>query len=31
MHDALIATFFMGMVVAPAFAAMTVFQDKKNP
>jgi hypothetical protein len=28
MHNILIATLFMAMVVAPAFAVLTVFEDK---
>ncbi len=30
MHTLLIATLFMAMVVAPAFAAISVFDDKNN-
>jgi len=30
MHDMLVATLFMAMVVAPAFAVMTVFEDKNK-
>jgi len=30
MHNILVATFFMAMVVAPAFAVLTVFEDKNR-